>query len=96
MAKAGKLRPCPALGREISPGECGEDRNRRQVCPADCAYNPFNPAAYDSLREVEDELDGKTLRWMAEDARDRLRFQQELATAASADPSTMSPERDVP
>jgi hypothetical protein len=71
MAKAAKRRMCPFLGREIPSGECGENRMSRYACPADCGHNPFAPANYSQLLEIEDELDRKTLAWMFSDASDR-------------------------
>jgi len=61
MSKASKQRPCPALGQSITPATCGEQRESRLKCPADCAYNPFNPANYSGLLEIEDRVDAMTL-----------------------------------
>ncbi len=77
MAKANKRRHCPALGGEITPVDCGEDRNRRHACPMDCAHNPFNPDNYDQLLEIEDRLDAKTMDRLANDSRDRFALQRE-------------------
>jgi hypothetical protein len=62
MSKASKQRPCPALGQSITPATCGEQRESRLKCPADCAYNPFNPANYSGLLEIEDRVDAMTLK----------------------------------
>jgi len=61
MSKLSKYRTCPALGREISSADCGEQRHSRLACPADCPHNPFAPANYSQLLEIEDRLDAKTL-----------------------------------
>lgn len=60
MSKSSKWRPCPALGRDISTADCGEQRQSRLACPAHCSYNPFNPANYSRLLEIEEQLDAKT------------------------------------
>jgi hypothetical protein len=65
MSKSSKLRPCPALGRDISPADCGEPRQSRLACPADCPHNPFGPAHYSQLLEIEDRLDTKSLERLA-------------------------------
>ena len=61
MSKASKQRSCPALGRNITPADCGEQRQSRIACPTDCPHNPFAPANYSRLLEIEDRLDAKTL-----------------------------------
>lgn len=60
MSKASKSRPCPALGRPISSADCGEQRQSRLACPAECGHNPFTPENYSRLLEIEDQLDSKT------------------------------------
>jgi len=42
MSKASKNRACPALGKTISSGVCGSQRNTAIACPADCEFNPFS------------------------------------------------------
>ena len=59
MSKASKLRPCPATGRGITSAECGEQRESQLKCPAGCEHNPFNPAHYDRVLEIETRLDAK-------------------------------------
>src|SRR3954471_3434216 len=60
MSKAKKhLRPCPALGREITPAECGEGRGSAYRCPLECPFFPFTPANYDKHGEIEDRLINK-------------------------------------
>ncbi|HXA45431.1 MAG TPA: hypothetical protein VNZ25_08000, partial [Candidatus Angelobacter sp.] len=61
MSKASKQRSCPALGRNITPGDCGEQRQSSIACPADCPHNPFAPVNYSRLLEIEERLDAKTL-----------------------------------
>ncbi|HEX3626628.1 MAG TPA: hypothetical protein VH280_14530 [Verrucomicrobiae bacterium] len=60
MSKSSKWRACPALGRDISTADCGEQRQSRLACPSDCSFNLFNPANYSRLLEIEDLLDKKT------------------------------------
>lgn len=64
MSKSSKWRACPALGRDISSAECGEQRQSRLRCPDDCVNNLFNPANYSRLLEIEDQLDAKTFERM--------------------------------
>lgn len=64
MGKHGKRRQCPAAGREISSGECGEKRNAAYACPADCSHNPFGSQNYDHQLEVEAEVERATVAWL--------------------------------
>ena len=64
MSKANKHRLCPALDREISRSDCGENRHGRYACPATCPHNPFAPENYTALLTIEDALDQRTMRWM--------------------------------
>ena len=81
MSKASKSRHCPALGRDISPADCGEQRQSRLSCPGDCVHNPFAPANYSQLLEIEDRLDGKTMGRFVALTPDRGAFQNELFRA---------------
>ena len=48
MSKASKrLRDCPALGRAITPAECGAGRGSAYQCPVECPFFPFTPANYE-------------------------------------------------
>ena len=61
VSKASKhLRDCPALGRAITPAECGSGRGSAYRCPAACPFFPFTPANYDLHSEVEERLIQKT------------------------------------
>ncbi len=84
MGKASKQRLCPAVGRKISAGECGECRGSRYTCPEDCGHNPFEPANYLQLLEIEDGLDAKTVGRMFEDAPDRPALEGMFRRAAEA------------
>lgn len=57
MSKSSKRRQCPAAQREITSAECGEHRNSTHRCPADCQFNPFAPASYSQLLEMESRVD---------------------------------------
>lgn len=75
MGQSKKLRSCPAVGREIAPAECGENRLSRYACPEGCPFNPFAAANYTALLAGEDRLDGAIFkRLIAEDpaAGDRI------------------------
>src|SRR4051794_36435813 len=62
MSKAKKhLRPCPALGREITAAECGSGRGSAYRCPAECPFFPFTPANYDKHGEIEEGLMRKAM-----------------------------------
>jgi hypothetical protein len=61
-----KRRFCPALEQEISPSECGEQRQSRLACPPTCEHNPFTQANYDQLLKIEDRVDDRSLKeWLA-------------------------------
>ncbi|HAM70422.1 MAG TPA: hypothetical protein DCM86_02135 [Verrucomicrobiales bacterium] len=53
MSKSSKKRHCPAVGRTIPAGECGENRASRYPCPADCPFNPWSHGQYDQMLEIE-------------------------------------------
>lgn len=56
MAKNSKRRDCPAVGREISSAECGQNRQSRYACPVDCPHSSFAPENYDQFLELEERL----------------------------------------
>lgn len=59
-----KARDCPALGRSITPGECGSQRNSRLACPSDCVFNPLGTANRLLTREVEQSWQAKVVLWL--------------------------------
>ena len=61
MSKALKRRWCPAAGHDLTPAECGNGRISRYACPPDCPFNPFAPANYDQLGELDAEALASTL-----------------------------------
>jgi hypothetical protein len=65
MGEAKKRRLCPAVAREITPAECGENRHSRYACPESCTHNPFAVAAYSELLEIEDRLDLTAMKRLA-------------------------------
>ena len=85
MGKASKHRLCPALGREISRSECGENRHSRWACPVACPHSPFALENYTALLSTEDALDRRTLSWMFEEARDRAGLEHGLQSALRAE-----------
>ena len=85
MSKASKHRLCPALGREISRSECGENRHSRCACPSGCPHNPFALENYPALLSIEDALDRRTLAWMFEEARDRAGLERGMQNASRAE-----------
>lgn len=77
MSNARKhLRACPALGRAITPAECGAGRGSAYQCPAECPFFPFTPANYDKHGEIESRLIQKiykrAAREMTESDRDSM------------------------
>ena len=64
MGQSKKRRQCPAVSREITSAECGENRLSRYTCPESCPFNPFAAANYSALLEAEDQLDATSLQWM--------------------------------
>jgi hypothetical protein len=69
------------LGRGISPADCGEQRQSRLACPADCPHNPFGVANYSQLLEIETRLDAKSLERLLALAPDPAAMQKKSATA---------------
>ncbi len=57
MGKASRRRLCPAVGREITPVECGTNRGVNYKCPPDCPFCPWSPDNYDDLLEIEKRID---------------------------------------
>ncbi len=69
MGQAKKRRSCPAVSREITSAECGENRLSRYACPESCPFNPFSAAGYAALLEAEEALDLTSVKRLAgEDA----------------------------
>jgi hypothetical protein len=81
MGKSSKLRSCPATGGSLTPAECGDGRGSRFACPADCPHNPFGPANYSQLLEIEKALDRKSLEWLFADPGRRPALEQEIGAA---------------
>ena len=52
MSKATQQRFCPAVQREISTAECGENRQSKYACPANCEFNHFAPMNFDMYFEL--------------------------------------------
>jgi hypothetical protein len=67
MSKVAKRRFCPAVQREISSAECGENRGSRYACPPECSFSPVAPANYIQLLELEETVDREALDWLARD-----------------------------
>ncbi len=61
MSKASKRRPCPAVQREITPSECGENRVSKYVCPAECPFNPFGSDSYDEALALDELVSEKSI-----------------------------------
>lgn len=78
MSKTVKLRPCPALAREITAADCRDNRGSNYHCPASCRYNPFAPDNYLALLKVERKLSSRWFPWLLKDAADAKAVQKEL------------------
>ena len=81
MSKSPKLRPCPALGGDISPADCGGQRHSRLACPEHCPHNPFASASYSHALEIEDRLDRKTVQRLEVETHDHESLQWEISHA---------------
>jgi hypothetical protein len=79
-----KLRACPAVGREISSAECGENRASRYGCPASCPFNPWSPENYDRALATEDSLVKKLMARLAVEARANPGIRSEVDDALYA------------
>ena len=90
MSKASKHRFCPALGREISPRDCGESRHSRHACPAACPHDPFALANYSALLATDEARDRRMLKWMFDEARDRAALEREWQRALAAESGHVS------
>ena len=71
MSTAQQRRACPAVQREISSAECGENRVSRYACPPTCAFNVLTPDRYDEFIQLEREVIQKAADWHIETAADR-------------------------
>ncbi|HWA87364.1 MAG TPA: hypothetical protein VG710_14145 [Opitutus sp.] len=67
MGQSKKRRSCPAVGPDITSVECGDHRQSRYSCPESCPFNPFAVDNYEALLRAEDELDGRTVKRLAEE-----------------------------
>ncbi|HVU31809.1 MAG TPA: hypothetical protein VHE61_00145 [Opitutaceae bacterium] len=87
MGQAKKKRHCPAVARDISAAECGENRQSRYACPESCPFNPFSAANYEQQLEIEDRLDAIMLPATAADHGDPIALASRFETAARANPA---------
>lgn len=78
MSKATQQRFCPAVQREISSAECGENRQSKYACPADCEFNPFAPQNYDTYFELEGRVLRKSYDWYVASSKNRVEAQRML------------------
>ena len=83
MGKLSKMRHCPALGRGITAAECGEQRNTRITCTAECPHNPFARANYSQLLEIEERLDVAIHELLTAQCLGDMQFQRDLAKLRS-------------
>lgn len=79
MSKATQQRFCPAVQRQISAAECGENRQSKYACPADCGFNPFAPQNYDQYFELEGRIIRKSYDWYVSSSKDRAETERMLA-----------------
>ena len=87
VLKKNQRRPCPALGREITAGECVADRHRGIACTADCPSNPFAAANHAAFRELENAVQAK--------CRDRLRQRMPPARRSTFLPQGQAGRHDI-
>jgi hypothetical protein len=91
MSKANKRRMCPAVGREITSAECGENRNSRYQCPATCQFNLFAPENYSQLLEAEARLDDLSMQFLAKEPVHGDRIAQLVRKLDTIDPAQVNP-----
>ncbi len=84
MSKFTKKRACPAVGRQITSAECGENRGSKYLCPVDCPFSPFASANYSQLLELEAAVDKASILQIDRDAPDRAALAREFQRASSA------------
>ena len=83
MSKSSKRRNCPAAGREISSAECGEGRQSRFACPADCPFNPFSAQNYSQYLEIEEAADNAMMERLHLDSSDPAALRREMSRFSS-------------
>src|ERR1035437_2393343 len=83
MSKSSKNRVCPVVGREIPVSECVAHRHSSYACPAECLHNPFVPAKYSQLLELEGKLDRQSMDYLLEHAADRPAMEKALQQVRS-------------
>lgn len=89
MSKASHHRRCPALKAEINSAECGRQRQSALRCPPECPHNPFAPANYEQLLEIEERLDAKTYQRFAASNPDPAVVRGDLAPVRPEDMGAM-------
>lgn len=85
MSKQSGKRPCPPKGGTITSAECGSSRNRQFVCPPECPFNPFAPANYNRLLEIEEKLDFASIGWLRSTAANPEALLREMSQVVGAD-----------
>src|SRR5688572_6815575 len=91
MSKANKRRYCPALEREITSAECGENRNSRYQCPGSCSFNLFAPQNYSQVLEAEERLDLLSLKFLRSEPQHGERIIRLAQTMDISDPGEFNP-----
>jgi hypothetical protein len=81
MSKALKRRDCPAVGRQITSLECGQNRIVHYACPATCVHNPFAPAQYRQLLDLESKVDTKGFQWLLTEHPEKLKLENDFKRA---------------
>lgn len=87
MGQSKKKRVCPAVGRNISAAECGDNRLSHYACPETCPFNPFSPINYGQQLEIEDRLDGAILEAFAHEQGDSTAFSDRVLAASRGHPA---------
>jgi hypothetical protein len=86
MSKQSKQRFCPAVGREITSAECGENRISKYSCPPDCPFNTFAPANYLPFLDLDDAVCLKCVDRARQDSANPRAFQEALGRALDRSP----------
>lgn len=88
MSKVSKKRQCPAIGREISSAECGQNRVSKYACPVTCPFNPFSPTGYDEFTKIEKEVIQRHFEWYLSTSPNRNQALRDVEQHSRSDPSS--------
>src|SRR5262245_2572677 len=91
MSASQKHRFCPALNRQITSAECGENRNSQYRCPESCVFNPFAPQNYSQALEAEARFDDLALRSLTTEPNHGIRIARLCQKLNPDEPGEINP-----